>query len=188
MWYRGQMTDLGTLGGAYSVAYAINRNKIIVGESTTATGEPHAFMWQDGIMTDLGTLGGGRSTAFDINDSNQIVGSSWVDPEGISHGFIWQNGAMQDLGVVPPGQDGDGFVFASYAAGINNAGVIVGWADFGYKDSRAVMWQSGQIIDLGRIGQYSDAQGLNDAGQIVGSSFLGESGVTPSHALLWTIR
>jgi probable HAF family extracellular repeat protein len=187
MWYHGAKTDLGTLGGSWSVARAINRNRIIVGESETASGETHAFMWQDGVMTDLGTLGGGWSVAADINDSNQIVGSSRVSPGGVTHGFIWENGTLKDLGVVPPGQNEDGFVFASYAAGINSAGVIVGSADFEYKDTRAVTWQNGRIIDLGRIGQYSDAYGLNDVGQIVGASILGESGVTPSHALLWTI-
>jgi probable HAF family extracellular repeat protein len=54
----GNLTDLGTLGGTFSTAYGINSNGRIVGLSTTASGERHAFYWQSGVMTDMGTLGG----------------------------------------------------------------------------------------------------------------------------------
>ena len=45
---------LGTLGGATSVATAINDLDEVVGSSQTATGQTHAFLWRDGHMTDLG--------------------------------------------------------------------------------------------------------------------------------------
>lgn len=39
------MTDLGTLGGAYSSACEINDNGQVVGESYTKTGDSNAILW-----------------------------------------------------------------------------------------------------------------------------------------------
>jgi uncharacterized membrane protein len=38
------MTDLGTLGGKYSLAWSINDRGVIVGKASTGT-EIHAVMW-----------------------------------------------------------------------------------------------------------------------------------------------
>src|ERR1700744_3515754 len=48
------VTDLGTLGGAKSCAYAVNNVGQVVGESDTPTRATHAFQWQNGKMNDLG--------------------------------------------------------------------------------------------------------------------------------------
>lgn len=53
LWDAGMLTDLGTLGGPYSVARAINQRGQIVGLSWTTTGEVHGFEWHDGVMTDI---------------------------------------------------------------------------------------------------------------------------------------
>ena len=60
----GHLTDLGTLGGLYSAAYAVSDAGVVVGKADTETfGQTHAFAWQNGAMTDLGTLGGANSLA-----------------------------------------------------------------------------------------------------------------------------
>jgi len=43
---QGVMTDLGTLGGEYSVARGINGRGQVVGWSATADGRHHAFLWE----------------------------------------------------------------------------------------------------------------------------------------------
>ena len=50
--------DLGTLGGSFSQANAINASGQIVGSSGTTGTASRAFMWSGGKMTNLGTLGG----------------------------------------------------------------------------------------------------------------------------------
>jgi probable HAF family extracellular repeat protein len=52
----GVMRALGTLGGSYAIAFAINERGDIVGESETASGAVHVFVWRDGVMIDLGAL------------------------------------------------------------------------------------------------------------------------------------
>jgi probable HAF family extracellular repeat protein len=47
LWQNGTMTDLGTLGGGYSVGGAINDRGQVAGDSYTATGERHAFLATD---------------------------------------------------------------------------------------------------------------------------------------------
>ena len=80
--------DLGTLGGTFSDARAINERGQVVGESTTASGEEHAFLWQDGTMSDLGTLSGDQSEANGINNRGQVVGGS-TTATGDFHAVLW---------------------------------------------------------------------------------------------------
>ena len=66
------LVSLGTLGGGFSVASAINNRGEIVGYSRDANGLLHAFVYRNGVMR---SLNGNPCTAIAINDAGQIVGS-----------------------------------------------------------------------------------------------------------------
>ena len=58
------MQDLGTLGGTFSIAVAINEAGQVIGVSRTSSGEQHAFLGDCTYgMQDVCTLGGTFSRA-----------------------------------------------------------------------------------------------------------------------------
>ena len=70
--------DLGTLGGSFSQAFAINSLGFVVGTSVTASGESRAFLVETAGMIDLNSLispslGITLTDARGINDLGQIV-------------------------------------------------------------------------------------------------------------------
>ena len=172
--------EVGTLGGPYHEARAINKLGQVVGRSYTASGVEHAFLWQNGTITDLGTLGGSYSHATGINDAGQVVGFSMTPGDPFRHAFLWQNGTMIDLGTL-----GDSLI-DTRATGINNVGQVVGHAGSVIVGGpqRAFLWQNGTMTDLGTLGGTSSgALAINDFGQVVGAS--NTAGDTGGHAFLW---
>src|SRR5262249_33676414 len=121
------MADLGTLGGTYSIANAINDGGVVVGQSgvTTASSHPHAFRYTNGVMADLGTIAGDWSSAQDGNSIGGIVGYSTFpgSAETAYHAFLDHGGVMFDLNsLIDPTA---GWTL-SKANGINDTGQITG--------------------------------------------------------------
>lgn len=178
-WYRDAdsngindlMRDLGTLGGSYSWASAINDSGQVVGWAYDALEIQHAFLWNSGAMTDLATLPGDTgSTATAINSGGSVAGYSWT--QTVDPAFLWTpdqpqgtTGTMTSLGTL-------GGV-NSFAYGLNDAGQVVGAADTDYGYSHAFLAQGGVMQDLGTLPAFPDASWANDinnAGHVVGSS------------------
>jgi probable HAF family extracellular repeat protein len=180
LWQNGVLTDLGHLGGGGGFGADINNVGQAVGSSyTTQVTElgpmQHAFRWQNGVMTDLGVLpGDDESGAGAINSFGQIVGSSGhTDPqtyEVTSRAFLYDGGVMTALPVPS---------WESYAGDINDSGVVVGTmrAAGGFSNYHAYIYAGGVVTNLNNLIPSGSglhlayANGINNAGQIVGVAF-----------------
>jgi probable HAF family extracellular repeat protein len=171
-----RITDLGTLGGATSVALGINNFGEVVGYSETADKQNHAFLYlAGGQLLDLGTLGGHVSYASRIRDCGILVGHAAI-PDGRMRAFIAAIGTFElfDLSSLDVRLAGP----YSTASGINREGQVVGftYTPGGSNDShgkgiskRAFLYSNHKITDLGTFdGTDSFATGINNSGQVIG--------------------
>jgi probable HAF family extracellular repeat protein len=213
-----------SLGGTQSRGMAINDGGWVAGWSNLPDGRRHAALWRNGSITDLLTLGGPNSTVPwpGLNDEGMIVGisqSTEVDPLDedwsceagaflpggttnlICRGFVWQHGVMRELPTLGG--------YHGFAAGINNHGRVVGWAETPVHDPtcsptstqvlqfRAVIWDP-KNGSKGKIktrelrplpgDSTSAATAINDRGQAVGISGDCDQAVgrySARHAVLW---
>jgi probable HAF family extracellular repeat protein len=122
-------------------------------------------------VTALGNLGAGSAVATDINNNGQTVGRSQTIA-GPNHAFIWQNGIMQDIGTLGT---------LSTANAINSSGSVVGYSTLTNGDFHAFLYDATNgMQDLGALGGYgSQAFGINDSRQIVGSTWNNNTGIRP---------
>jgi probable HAF family extracellular repeat protein len=187
VWTGSTPTDLGTLGGIYSVGWSINGAGQVAGDSYiaggTAGGPSHATVWNDGAPSDLGTLGGENSSAVAINASGQLAGNSRIAGDRSVHATFWNGVSSVDLGTLAGGDQG------SYARGMNDAGQVVGNSYTyvaGNQVFHAFLWDGTKMLDLsGSDGLWeSVASDINNTGQVVGSR-LGPSDPSSYHATLW---
>ncbi len=177
----GGYTALGFLGtGTYSQGSAINNLGQVVGRARNSAQNDEAALWNaTSGWSDLGTIYSG-GTVSGINDNTQVVGSMFKTGFNGEVSYEW----TASTGLKPLATfQGEG---DNAAMGINDNGAIVGYSYFGGSGSEnynhAAIWMGGQLQDLNSlIDPNSDwiltmANGINDAGQIVGAGYLdGES-------------
>lgn len=150
-----------------------------------------AVIWQASAMaattytvTDLGVLMAGPyqtySQAHGINELGDVVGYSPSNAGGgaaYDKAFLWSGGSITDLD--PGGYAG--YTKMSHAFAINNAGVAVG-AQMG-GGTWAAKFEGGSAVRLGTLGgAQSQANDINDSGQIVGWA---ETSGRRTQAVLW---
>lgn len=180
---QGVLRMIGTFGGDFSEAYAINNAGQVVGLAALVAfrsprGDHHAFLYRDRVLQDLGTLGDGVSSrANDINDAGQIVGASEYaynpDTSGPIHPFLYQNRLMRDLGTLG-GPNAEAY-------GINNAGAVVGYSDLADgMTAHAFLYENGKMRDLHRLTRMPQgwllvgATDINDRRQVLARACLNE--------------
>jgi probable HAF family extracellular repeat protein len=189
-WRGGWAFAGGTLHGLGSIfadADAINSAGQIVGSDAnlpSGTLTVVAAFWSsptvgnNPIFMDTLIGPGGESNALAINNSGQIVGSS-VTASGPQHATFWKTDLATPLDLETLGGA------TSSATGINDAGVIVGYATTsGDAAMHATLWQATTATDLGTLGGTDSlANGINNAGEVVGWADTASSG---QRATLWT--
>jgi probable HAF family extracellular repeat protein len=182
--------DLGTLGGASSVAVAVNSTGQVIGVSDTGLFDPdtgvsvwHAFSWTArGGMVDLGTNGYRGSTAVAVNDLGQVIGTVFNENENVDpQAFLWTaDHGMRELGTLGG--------TTSVATAINNFGQVVGTSATATGEFHAFSWTArGGMVDLGVLagGLASSATDVNDRGQVVGGSQKLGATEIEDHAVMW---
>ena len=173
----GGIQEVGTLGGDYSEAFAINDDGHVVGRAGFFGVEApsQAFIWDStsGIRPMGPLYGPSGSTAYGINGAGCSAGAFRTG--GGIHAFRWtETAGMEDLGG-PAGQFGDW----GEATDINDSGLVVGWSKLSDVDFRALLWDGdGQMSDLNDLLDESgagwaltSAQAINNLGQIAGTGF-----------------
>jgi probable HAF family extracellular repeat protein len=157
----GLVQALGTFGGHSAGLADINATGNSTGTITGLDGNSRAFLY-NGAMQDIGTLGGKTAVGNGIDDSNRVVGVSTNAAE-IRHAFLY-DGAMHDLGTL------GGAGTESVARGTSSSGLVVGWSTNNSGDTHAFLYD-GTMRSLGTLGGgWSDANAVNNAGQVVGAS------------------
>jgi probable HAF family extracellular repeat protein len=165
----GAFSDLGTLGGEFSVGTAINDAGQAVGYAETANKVQHAVLYDNGNKLDLGALGNPNanpSWATAVNNSGQVVGYSDVSA-GVPHAFLYSNGGMADIGTLGGS--------TSQAMSINDAGKVVGVSTVAGGQQHGFLYSDGKMYDLyglmpaeANIASDTEILGIaiNNAGQI----------------------
>lgn len=167
VWGNGVATDLGTLGGSFSIANGLNNAGTVVGFSAAVSDvEFHAFSSAGAGLVDLNTLGGSFSAAVAVSDSGYITGDSNLrTDDSVFHAFLIRpDGAILDLGTLGG--------TSSSAYGVNNSGWVVGSSSVADNSSLHAFLHNGTtMLDLGTLGgATSVAVDINDAGQVTGDS------------------
>lgn len=184
-----QVTDLGTLGGAFSIAYGLNNAGAVAGAANLPSQASHAFLWRDGKMADLGTLGGLNSTATNPTGAGQlsvISETSAPDPEGADFcgwgthqtclAAVWDDGKLKALPTLG-GRN-------AAAVAMNERGQTVGASETTVRDQTCIgpqvfrfapaIWDTRagkvQALPLPAGDTVGVAMGINDRGDAVGTT------------------
>lgn len=180
----GNAVDLGELPlSINTIATGVNDNGVIVGWALNPGSLSYtAFKYDStGISQVLPSRDpiGLLSQAEDINNSGQIIGYYSPEGGGAIHAFVSNNGTLTDLGA-PQGYK------TSFANAINDSGMIVGYATMdvsGIGFGQAFVYETGTFKMLGTLGgTYSEADGINNIGEIVGMASTTDG---PMHAFVY---
>ena len=182
-WKEGIWTELPSLrGSTNTVAFAINDDGIIVGESAnTIIGPAQACIWQNWDISALDLPSGPNSTAFDVSDTPSVVGRMGGASNPVI-AFFWMLESAMALPTLP-GTD------RSEALAVNDRGAMTGRAFVivkrGAVPMRSWVFDDGELIDLGGFPNNirTNAVDLNSSGQVIGHSSTGTN--TNQVPFLW---
>lgn len=169
------ITDLGTLGGSASFAFAINDSGEVVGSSRIGGDtQLHAFLYRAGVLTDLYPLNSqglqAGSSPASINKDGRIASGLIVDGVYVPAVLNSKTGDLTLLGSLGGVTS---FGFNGVATAINGAGQTVGYSYVDSINRHAFLYRDGVMSDIGSLGGPSGqsiAFGINNTRTIVGFS------------------
>jgi probable HAF family extracellular repeat protein len=185
------MVDLGSFGGPFSEAYAVNDLGEVVGSSqlpiSSCPLEPcqpalhaHAFSWTPAAgIVDLGTpAGDGDSYALLVNHDGQVAGNASTAGCGTcpESAWVWS----ESDGRVSVGSLGG---MLSSPIDQNDGGQVVGVADLPDGDLHSFS-RAGGTVDMGTLGgNFTYVHAINATGTAAGESLSSDGA---SHAFAWS--
>ena len=164
LYSNGLMQDVsGILGNIYPTG--INN----FGDITGYSGYPASFLYINGLVKDVVSTPC-LSYSFSVNDRGQVAGYFSIPPYTHSHPYLYNAGFLTDLGTLGGN--------SAWAYNINSIGDIVGSSEVnGDYYYHSFIYSNGKMHDLSSLvingtgWTMERANGINDAGQIIGNGF-----------------
>jgi probable HAF family extracellular repeat protein len=184
--YNGaSLQNIGSLGGGEVLANDLNDAGQIAGLSTNGLGAQRAFVWSAAAgMLDLGVVpGASESSAAAINNRGVVVGTSVGVPFQPPHAFRWSLATgIEDLGTFTPSLAG-----GSFAAALNDAGLIAGSSDTETGERQAFAWtRSGGLVNIDTLHSYDAlVVAVGARGEVAGNRIASLDNFA-YHPFLWT--
>jgi len=148
--------------GVAARASSINAQGTVVG-AYQVNGQYRAFRFDGNATTDISLTGAAESWATAINDNGDVTGIA------SAHAFVLHAGSVMELQVE------------SYAFAINSLGQLAGFmksSKFG-EPYHAFRYGDNGIEDLGVLGNYAYALGINARGDVVGETYGSDNSPRP---------
>jgi len=191
-WTQGALVDLHkSPGGNYSIAHSINSAGDTVGEADDGDIRPKSVLFRSGSVLALGASGGGNHRAIFLTNTGTAIGDRAIGFDGPWRGAVWiprvDKPDRFDETLLPVHPSGDPAARMGYVLGANQAAQAVGYVQSSTFGQYGAFWNNNLTHDLTLLtpleGDWSSyAEGLNDKGVAVGTSYLGVFG---SHAVKW---
>ena len=179
------ITDLGTLGGTESFAYAVNDYGQVVGTSRMPGDfTTHSFLYANGKMTDLYPLNSqGVQTVgpSSINNAGQIASGVIVDGVYVPAILDSVTGNLTLIGSLGGVAD---FLFAGVATSINDEGNATGYSYLDNLNRHGFLYSDNVMTDIGSFGGYSAGLAINDENEIAG--FASDTYNGAAHAFVYS--
>jgi probable HAF family extracellular repeat protein len=215
VWSHHQLSDLGTLGGTNSIAFATNTRGEAVGEAETSLSDPNGedfcgfgthlqclpFRSQNGVMVPLPTLGGNNGGVNQINSRGEAVGfaENAIPDTGcpapqVLHfePVIWENTTALKLPTYDGDPDGAALAINDHGLAVGSSGACASFSPvlLNLQAIHALLWDKGKPLDLGNLGGPTGQAGGNIAWGINNrNEVIGVSdlpGDSTFHAFRWT--